>query len=65
MNERFWLKLRSIDVVKEAFFVYGVYDIVVKAEAESMEKLKQAVTWRLRRVPKVRSTLTMIVMGKS
>jgi DNA-binding Lrp family transcriptional regulator len=58
-------ELRGIDVVKEAHFVYGVYDIVVKAEAENMEQLKQAVTWKLRRVSKVRSTLTMIVMGKN
>jgi DNA-binding Lrp family transcriptional regulator len=57
-------ELRKVDVVKEAHFVYGVYDIVVKAEAENMETLKQAITWKIRRVPKVRSTLTMIVMGE-
>ncbi len=57
--------LRKIDVVKEAHFVYGVYDIVVRAEADTMEELKHAVNWKLRRVPKVRSTLTMLVMEKS
>jgi len=58
-------ELRKVDVVREAYFVYGVYDIVVKAEAPDMEALKQVITWKIRRVPKVRSTLTMIVMGKS
>ncbi|MFH0848221.1 MAG: Lrp/AsnC ligand binding domain-containing protein [archaeon] len=57
-------ELRNVDVVKEAHFVYGVYDIVVKAEADSMDALRQAITWKIRRVSKVRSTLTMIVMGK-
>lgn len=57
-------ELRKVDVVKEAYFVYGVYDIVVKAEGESMDALRQAITWKIRRVPKVRSTLTMIVMSK-
>ena len=54
--------LKKIDNVKEAYLVYGVYDIVAKAEAETMEKLKEMITWKIRRLDKVRSTLTMIVM---
>jgi DNA-binding Lrp family transcriptional regulator len=42
--------------------VYGVYDIVAKVEADSMDKLKEIVTWKIRRLDKVRSTLTMIVV---
>jgi DNA-binding Lrp family transcriptional regulator len=42
--------------------VYGVYDIVAKVEAESMDKLKEIVSWNIRRLEKVRSTLTMLVM---
>lgn len=54
--------LKKIPNVKEAHAVYGVYDIVAKVEAETMEKLKELVTWKIRRLDKVRSTLTMIVM---
>ena len=54
--------LKKISNVKEAYLVYGVYDIVAKVEAETMEKLKDLVTWHIRRLDKVRSTLTMIVM---
>ena len=39
-----------------------MYDIVAKVEAESMDKLKEVVTWKIRRLDKVRSTLTMIVV---
>jgi len=46
--------------VIEASIVYGVYDIVAKVEADTMEELKQTVTWKIRRLGKVRSTLTMI-----
>jgi DNA-binding Lrp family transcriptional regulator len=35
---------------------------VAKVEAESMDKLKEIVTWKIRRLDKVRSTLTMIVV---
>ncbi len=45
--------------------VYGVYDIIAKVEAESMTKLKEIVTWKIRRIDKVRSTLTTIVMEES
>ena len=54
-------KLRSIENVKEVHFVYGVYDIIAKVEAESMEKLKEIVTFKIRRLNDVRSTLTMTV----
>ncbi|MCP8307357.1 MAG: Lrp/AsnC ligand binding domain-containing protein [archaeon] len=54
--------LRKIEGVKEAHRVYGVYDTVVKVEAESTEKLKEVLTWKIRRLPHVRSTLTMIVV---
>ena len=54
-------ELRSIENVKEVHFVYGVYDIIAKVEAESMEKLKEIVTFKIRRLNDVRSTLTMTV----
>jgi DNA-binding Lrp family transcriptional regulator len=55
-------QLRQMPSIKEAYLVYGVYDIVAKVEAESMDKLKEIVSWNIRRLEKVRSTLTMLVM---
>ncbi|MCP8323522.1 MAG: Lrp/AsnC ligand binding domain-containing protein [Candidatus Methylarchaceae archaeon HK02M2] len=54
-------ELRKIENVEEAHFVYGVYDIIAKISADTMEKVKETVTWKIRRLDKVRSTLTMIV----
>ena len=54
--------LKGVSNVREAYVVYGVYDIVARVEAETMEKLKDVVTWKIRRLDKVRSTLTMIVV---
>jgi DNA-binding Lrp family transcriptional regulator len=39
-----------------------VYDIVARVEADTMEKVKETITWNIRRLDKVRSTLTMIVV---
>jgi DNA-binding Lrp family transcriptional regulator len=58
-------ELRKIANVKESYVVYGVYDLVAKVEADSMDKLKEIVTWKVRRLDKVRSTLTMIVVEGS
>jgi DNA-binding Lrp family transcriptional regulator len=54
--------LKKIEAVKEAYMVYGVYDVVAKVSANTMDKLKEIVTWHVRRLDKVRSTLTMIVI---
>jgi len=55
-------QLKTLPNVKESYVVYGVYDIVAKVSAETMDKLKEIVTWKIRRLDKVRSTLTMIVV---
>ena len=55
-------ELNGIEHVAEVYVVYGVYDIVAKIQADTMEKVKETITWKIRRLEKVRSTLTMIVV---
>jgi DNA-binding Lrp family transcriptional regulator len=55
-------ELRKLESVKEVYQVYGVYDIVAQVEADTMEKVKETITWKLRKLNGVKSTLTMIVM---
>ena len=55
-------ELKSVENVAEVFVVYGVYDIVAKIESDTMEKVKETITWKIRRLERVRSTLTMIVV---
>ncbi|HEX2067861.1 MAG TPA: Lrp/AsnC ligand binding domain-containing protein [Nitrososphaeraceae archaeon] len=55
-------ELKKIEGVKEVYQVYGVYDIVAQVEADIMEKVKETITWKLRKLNGVKSTLTMIVM---
>ena len=55
-------ELKKVEGVEEAYSVYGVYDVIAKVKADSMDKLKDIVTWRIRRLNRVRSTLTMIVI---
>ncbi len=55
-------ELKKIEGVEEAYFSYGVYDIITKIKADSMEKLKDMVTRKVRTISRVRSTLTLIMM---
>ena len=54
--------LEKLDAIVEVFPVYGVYDVVAKVKAETMEKLKDIVTWKVRSLDQVRSTITMLIM---
>ena len=54
--------VQEIEGVQEVYVSYGVYDLVVKIKTDSVEKLKELVTYSLRRVDNVRSTLTLILV---
>jgi DNA-binding Lrp family transcriptional regulator len=55
-------KLRSLGNVQESYVSYGVYDLIVRIKADTMEELKDAVTHKIRTINQVRSTLTLIMM---
>lgn len=42
--------------------VYGVYDIVLKISADNAEDLRSIITNKIRKIGKVQSTLTMMVI---
>lgn len=54
-------ELKLIDGVVESYFSYGVYDVIIKVKADSMEKLKDMVIRKIRSISRVRSTLTLIL----
>ncbi|MEZ0394652.1 MAG: Lrp/AsnC ligand binding domain-containing protein [Desulfurococcaceae archaeon] len=55
-------ELFKIPEVREAYIVYGTYDVVVKIEADALEKIREIVTNKIRRLPEIRTTITMIVV---
>lgn len=55
-------ELKKLPEVVEVSGVFGVYDIIVRIRSDSMDKLCEVVTWNVRRIDKVRSTLTMMVI---
>lgn len=54
--------LTGEDVEFEIQGVYGVYDIVLKLTSDDAEKLRGIITNKVRKISKVQSTLTMMVI---
>ncbi|NIP62307.1 MAG: Lrp/AsnC family transcriptional regulator [Nitrosopumilaceae archaeon] len=50
------------DITYEVQGVYGVYDIVLKLSSLDSEKLRSVITNKIRKINKVQSTLTMMVI---
>lgn len=53
-------EMRKMPEVVEVSGIFGVYDIIVKLESGTMESLKEAITWKIRSTPGVKSTLTLL-----
>jgi DNA-binding Lrp family transcriptional regulator len=53
-------ELKAIESVKEVHGTFGAYDIFVKIESGQVEALRETITWKIRRIPKIRSTLTLM-----
>ena len=54
--------LKTFPEVAEAYIVYGVYDLVAKIVVERQEELMEVVSDKIRKLEKVRSTLTMMAV---
>ena len=56
--------LKLIDGVEEAHGLYGVYDLMIKIKASSIEKLKEITKLHVRRVTGVTSSLTLMIVDR-
>nr|ACF09698.1 hypothetical protein [uncultured marine crenarchaeote AD1000-202-A2] len=59
-------ELKTIDGVKEVHGTFGAYDVLAKVESEQVETLRETITWKIRKIDKIRSTLTLMgIEGQS
>ncbi len=55
-------EIKKIVSVKEVYPVYGVYDVLMVIESDSMEALRETITSKIRKLDGIKSTLTMIIV---
>lgn len=55
-------KVRALKNVREAYFVFGVYDVIAVVEAPNIDELRNTIHNVMRQVQGIRSTCTMVVI---
>jgi len=55
-------QLKGLEGVKEVHGTFGAYDILAKIESDTVEKLRETITWKIRKIEKIRSTLPLWVL---
>lgn len=53
-------QLKQTEGVTEVYGVFGSYDIIAKLECPSRERLREIVSWKIRKIEHVRTTLTLL-----
>jgi len=53
-------EIKQLEAVKEVQGVFGAYDILVKLESANLENLREIITCKLRKLNRVKSTLTLM-----
>ena len=54
--------LKTLEYVKSVYGTFGAYDIIAEVEADTNDKLRETITWKIRKMDKIRSTLTLTVV---
>ncbi len=52
--------LKHVESVKEIHGTFGAYDIIAKIENPDSDKLRETITWSIRKIKHIRSTLTLM-----
>ncbi len=53
-------ELKTIEGVKEVQPTYGIYDILAKVEVQDEHKLREIITFKIRKMNQVRATITLL-----
>ena len=55
--------LKSIPGVKNVNGVFGAYDIIVEVQTLTVDKLRETITMKIRKISGTRTTLTLMTVG--
>ncbi|HJU33794.1 MAG TPA: Lrp/AsnC ligand binding domain-containing protein [Nitrososphaera sp.] len=61
-GEMLLAQLKKIDGISEAYQVSGIYNILVKVEGETIDKVAKVINHRLKNIRNIQSTLTMVAI---
>jgi DNA-binding Lrp family transcriptional regulator len=56
--------LKGVEEITNIYSLYGIYDIIIEMEADTMDKIKEVVFNKVRRLDNVKSTITLLTYGE-
>ena len=56
--------LNGVEEITNIHSLYGIYDLIIEMEAETMDKIKEVVFNKVRRLDNVKSTITLLTYGE-
>lgn len=58
-EEKIIEELKTFSDVKSVQGTFGAYDIIAEISSKSVEQIRETITWKIRKIEKIRSTLTL------
>jgi DNA-binding Lrp family transcriptional regulator len=56
--------LEGVEEITNIYSLYGIYDLIIEMEADTMDKIKEVVFNKVRRLDHVKSTITLLTYGE-
>ena len=56
--------LKGVEEITNIYSLYGIYDIIIEMEADTMDRIKEVVFNKVRRLDNVKSTITLLTYGE-
>ena len=60
-EQSLYSQLKEISEIKNCLITYGSYDIVAEFVTDSASQINEIITSKIRKLPKIRSTITLRV----
>jgi len=58
-------ELRQLPGIKVVEEIHGAYDMLIRLDQASVEDLKETIKWRLKKIPDIKSTVTLIAIEQA
>ena len=56
--------LKGVKEITNIYSLYGIYDIIIEMEADTMDRIKEIVFNKVRLLDHVKSTITLLTYGE-
>jgi DNA-binding Lrp family transcriptional regulator len=61
-NSQVKASLKQVESVEEVFSVYGSFDFIIKIKTQNLDKMRDIISNKIRRIPCIKSTVTLRIV---